>query len=487
MEQLGLEFIKLRLLADVPIKQFTPDEMEILFQLYGTRDTEVLQEILEEKKKGAVKQKLKELLSTVDCYTAIRSLEYWELDVIKKIYGTASGDTLCGLLVKKALPIELIRNVFLFSKSKDIVSWQNSELMDNRTFMRKKDSDIIEAAKNGNILGVKYLSSIASTEEKNEALFNAAEFGDLEIVKYLIKEAGANVHYRDDLALKAACAEGHIEIVKYLVEEEGGDIYADDNEPTRWAARKGHLEVVKYLVSKGTMYDSLLSDAVEGNMEGNMEVIKYLVSEARVNIHLLNERALHTAISNLVFHGEERYIEIINYLVENGANPRVRSESYIWYLIKNKKLELASYLIKLGVDVHYEGDSALAFACMLGYLDIVKELVEAGADIHAHRTRGISGAAKFGHLEIIKYLVSRGAIPHQFAFAYAARLKHVEITKYLSDMTVVSQDVLNETLKLIKINNPRDIKPAREVVDILLQKGANPDFIGIRLKRFLKN
>ena len=39
--------------------------------------------------------------------------------------------------------------------------------------------------------------------------------GHLEVVKYLV-ENGANIHGRDDLAIRWASENGHLEVVKYL-------------------------------------------------------------------------------------------------------------------------------------------------------------------------------------------------------------------------------------------------------------------------------
>jgi len=42
------------------------------------------------------------------------------------------------------------------------------------------------------------------------------EYGHLKIVKYLV-EHGANIHAKDDEALKKSAYQGHLEVVKYLV------------------------------------------------------------------------------------------------------------------------------------------------------------------------------------------------------------------------------------------------------------------------------
>jgi len=86
------------------------------------------------------------------------------------------------------------------------------------------------------------------------ALHYVAEEGYLDIVKYLVSKAGANIHSHNDKALRYAASKGHLDVVKYLVEA-GANIHADDEGALRWAANNGYLDVVKYLV-EGVSCDS---------------------------------------------------------------------------------------------------------------------------------------------------------------------------------------------------------------------------------------
>ena len=61
-------------------------------------------------------------------------------------------------------------------------------------------------------------------------------------------ENDADVHDKNDEALRLASWKGHLEVVKYLVEH-GADVHAQNDEALRWASRYGHLKVVKYLES----------------------------------------------------------------------------------------------------------------------------------------------------------------------------------------------------------------------------------------------
>ena len=76
----------------------------------------------------------------------------------------------------------------------------------------------------------------------------ACEQGYLSAVRYFVKE-GADIHAKDDEALRWAAWKGHLGVVKYLVER-GANVHAEDidsNDALRLAAENGHLDVVKYL------------------------------------------------------------------------------------------------------------------------------------------------------------------------------------------------------------------------------------------------
>ena len=71
--------------------------------------------------------------------------------------------------------------------------------------------------------------------------------GRLDVVKHLI-ECGADIHIRDDEALRCASRVGRLDVVKYLVECDA-DIHACNDSTLIWASINGHLDVVHYLKS----------------------------------------------------------------------------------------------------------------------------------------------------------------------------------------------------------------------------------------------
>lgn len=84
-------------------------------------------------------------------------------------------------------------------------------------------------------------------KQLNDVMIWAADIGNLEILKKAV-EQGANIHAKDDEALRNAAFYGHLEMVKYLVEH-GADVHAENGWALRRASYYGHIpsEIVKLL------------------------------------------------------------------------------------------------------------------------------------------------------------------------------------------------------------------------------------------------
>lgn len=83
-------------------------------------------------------------------------------------------------------------------------------------------------------------------------LIKALHNGDPETAKKLI-QSGADIHAKDDLALRLAALYGHLELVKLLVEL-GSDIESNNGEALIWASigrDQRHRDVVKFLIESG--------------------------------------------------------------------------------------------------------------------------------------------------------------------------------------------------------------------------------------------
>src|SRR6185436_3184044 len=116
-------------------------------------------------------------------------------------------------------------------------------------WLTKKDKTIGDAAKNGNLIGLKYfIDQGTSIHTDNDiAIRLSAEYGHLFIVKYLVERYKADIHAYNSYALRKSAENGHLAVVEYLVEH-GANVHADDDYSLRHSAENGYFSVVRYLV-----------------------------------------------------------------------------------------------------------------------------------------------------------------------------------------------------------------------------------------------
>lgn len=97
------------------------------------------------------------------------------------------------------------------------------------------------------------------------------------------------------------------------------------------------------------------------------------------------------------------------------------------------EIDQVEFALKNGSNIHYENDAALNAAIIKGYLNIVKYLVNNGANIH-NKSSLISAVEK-NQLEVIKYLLSLGMNFEEIRSAefYAKQKGHLELVEYLKN------------------------------------------------------
>lgn len=121
------------------------------------------------------------------------------------------------------------------------------------------EPDSVETAIGNNQLEiVKYFVELGEnlyTEKREKIIIHCAEWGYLDMVKYLIKN-GFDIHTDDEKPLCQAAKRGHLNVVKYIVGL-GGDIHAQNDKPlqkacdSRFVKPRVNLDIVKFLVCKG--------------------------------------------------------------------------------------------------------------------------------------------------------------------------------------------------------------------------------------------
>jgi len=188
-----------------------------------------------------------------------------------------------------------------------------------------------------------------------------------------------------------------------------GEIYQDP-EGKKWKAPAVKL---KYL---GGIFD--------------LDVVEYLIEQG-ANIH----------VDDYVFRwaaaiGERFDLEVVKYLVEQGVDIHTEHDYVFRLAAAQGRLEVVKYLVEQGADIHAEHDCALQWATTNGHIDVIKYLVEHGADIHVWDDWTLLWAAKQGHLRVVKYLVEQGAdITYvDYALRWAEQNRHTAVVEYLKSI-----------------------------------------------------
>ncbi|KAL6592537.1 ankyrin repeat-containing domain protein [Neocallimastix sp. 'constans'] len=229
-----------------------------------------------------------------------------------------------------------------------------------------------------------------SVENFQDYFVSVCEYGNVNLIKYLI-EHGADVNEKNEsleIPLCCACLEGNEKVAKYLIER-GADIKVVDilgDSPLFMACKGGNENLVKYLIELGADInkESYSKDTplFYACASGNDNLVKYLVEQgADITLEdFLGITALFVACEK----GNEA---IVKYLIEQGADI-------------NKENKWA--------------ETPLFVACEKGNEAIVNYLIEQGANINKvidvintpKRSYDLSGRGRLSTKEnIIKYLV----------------------------------------------------------------------------------
>jgi uncharacterized protein len=226
------------------------------------------------------------------------------------------------------------------------------------------------------------------------AFMSAVGSGDSLAVDYFI-ETGIDLNYQErdkygetfDSALTTAAAKGDTTILKMLLQAGAhpniaygyGGIFA-----LLIAASKNYLETVHLLVEFGANVNqsdidgkTALIDAIQ---EQNIEIIQFLIENgadvnwAQYNGNYLGSIPLEIAVSS----GSS---EIVNLLLESGANPHINSDYGITLLMlaaSKPNIEIVDLLIQQNIDINTldnQGRSALSYAVINDHMEMAQYLV----------------------------------------------------------------------------------------------------------------
>lgn len=114
--------------------------------------------------------------------------------------------------------------------------------------------------------------------------------------------------------------------------------------------------------------------------EGDLVKVEQYLKEG-ADIHAVGQEtaepdeALFLAIQN-------GHLDIIKYLVQNGADILTGESTLIIDAVESNRLDITEYLLENGIDVHYNDEMPLRIAINFNNLDMVKLLLNYGAEIN---------------------------------------------------------------------------------------------------------
>jgi ankyrin repeat protein len=303
----------------------------------------------------------------------------------------------------KHLPVE-INIIILMNLNSDDIHKIGKEKIPEYVWLRKEYNNVEEAARNGNLICMKYLieeQKIDIRNNNNYALNSSIRGGHLNVVKYLVEERGANIHRDNNSALQISVKNGHIDVVKYLIDQ-GADIHANNEWILYYGISRGHLDIVKVLVEKGInirlRYDEALQWAAE---HGQLNIVKYLTEYYVESSPAISE----TPVLNNI------YVRAPIPVINNIQNDTTKISTIL--SMNNIHLIVVQYLIRQGsacVNSSFGYDYSLQKDLSDVHLEIIKYLIEYNAaDIYANYNRALQCSAECGRVEVVKYLVEQGA------------------------------------------------------------------------------
>ncbi len=293
--------------------------------------------------------------------------------------------------------------------------------------------------------------------EGRTALLIATQKGNLDIVRVLVEEYGAD--YQSDIALCRASFHNYIRIVKLLLAH-GVPVNGRGDAgrtPLIEAAEYGHLRLFRLLLKNGgDLYAvtdrgwTALMRAIHGGIHGggHLHLVKELL-KLNVDIHVVDKSYGESALSKaarggyedilglllsrgadsnqaskygmtpLMFAARQGHTRCIKLLLKHGANAGLRdckgktalmiasshAFSAVRALLRNEKNEVINAQSNFGW-------TSLMLTSIHGRATVVSYLIKHGADIHLQTKNGLNAliaAASRGNLEVVEVLVDSGA------------------------------------------------------------------------------
>lgn len=263
------------------------------------------------------------------------------------------------------------------------------------------------------------LNERVTTEKLTLLMFATQAIQDVNIMKLLI-EKGADVKLVNKYgrtALHYAAAESFNGMGKMkLLIEKGADVNAKDKYDSTplhtLVIRTKDVDAVKFLVENGADVNAVdnFGNTVL-NYAKTVEIAKFLVEEKGLDVNKPNK----TGETPLMSAASMGIIEVVQYLIQKGANVKILDKKRIGILHYTGNPGIIKLLVEAGADINNrnpEGKTPLFNVLMNATTNTTKYLIEKGADVNAKDNIGMTPlhqAAVYFYLEQAKVLIENGA------------------------------------------------------------------------------
>jgi len=416
-------------------------------------------------------------------YLARYNINYFTNDIIREIIFKNKID-----LIKMLIPGHLAVNrenendliYAIESENKKIIQY----LVDcgediNKCYgeNQSKCVPIMIAIKNENINMIKYLIEIGAivnqkSKDNGEALIMKSK--NINIINYL-NEKGVEITKSND------------DDTNYIIK-----LYINDtiNNDTPMEIKNNDLSnlnnskesLIKTLyknkpinkLTENEQYELLFKSV----QDENINIVKELIEEYDVDINEISDNG----DTSLIYSVKNENMEMIEFLIENGANPNQEDDfgrTPISYAVEKENLLILKYLIDHGAEFDITSNKILLFAIKLGNLEIMQYLIDAGVDINKcsnHGTTPLIFTIEQGNDELVEFLIDNGADANERDYyGHTPLIKsivigNVTLVNYLLEhgANINEMDESNNLPLIIAIKNKNE-----EIVKILIENGVN--------------
>ncbi|AEX61930.1 putative ankyrin repeat protein [Megavirus courdo7] len=293
----------------------------------------------------------------------------------------------------------------------------------------KKNAAMVRAAQKKNFAMIKYLISLGAKYNRN-VLYHSCE--NIEIVKYLFTQ-NIEITDKDRYGIDDICKSGYLDALEILAENDHNKIIKKNaGDLIYTAAEYGHLDIVKYLVSIKPKIAKDNCGAIRiAFINCHLDVVKYLISVG-TSAKKINEYAASIICrgSYTCYHPIEKKIECIKWIIEE-MDMKHYIKAIAIKAFRYGHVAIIEYLISVGFDVNSIASIALDYACINNYTKCLDLLVKHGINITMNNNRAIKLAAQRSSFKVLCKLISLGAnyrVDNNFPMKIA--MKECEIQKY---------------------------------------------------------